>query len=225
VVIYYLDFDRAFRRPNKAHPELVVDPDRVLPLAIARQGLKTIAWRRPQVAKIARGVKVAQFPARNLDKIGRKALRAFAVEDRFGSLVAEAPDHREYVSFNDTAVKIRVSINDTDAIGPVMLHFVAFRNRPTPPISQILIRSRSGGLGIQAGHDTDMVVDRGRKRAVGDQHDGPIGEPAVDLQGGLPGPIEQCLGGSGFVGIEPLGGGQQREKGQRRPPCASALGQ
>ncbi len=42
---------------------LVVDPDRVLPLATARQSLKTVAWGRPQVAEIARGAEVTQFPA------------------------------------------------------------------------------------------------------------------------------------------------------------------
>src|SRR6266849_6220990 len=84
-----------------------------LPIAIARQSLKTVAWRRPQVAEIARGAEVAQFPARHLDQIGRKALRTFAVEDGFGGLVPEAPDHRQCVSFNDTAIKVRVSINDT----------------------------------------------------------------------------------------------------------------
>jgi hypothetical protein len=36
VVVYDLDFRRAFCRPNKAHAELIIDPDRVLPLAIAR---------------------------------------------------------------------------------------------------------------------------------------------------------------------------------------------
>src|SRR6266700_2723905 len=70
VVVHDLDLRRAFRRPNKAHPELVVDPDRVLPLAITRQRLKTVAWRRPQVAETVRGVEVAQFPARHLDAIG-----------------------------------------------------------------------------------------------------------------------------------------------------------
>src|SRR5712691_12502448 len=42
---------------------LVVDPDRVFPLATARQSLKTVAWGRPQVAEIARGAEVTQFPA------------------------------------------------------------------------------------------------------------------------------------------------------------------
>src|SRR5262249_22386128 len=83
----------------------VIDPDRVLALAIACQHLKTGAWRRPQVAEIARGVEVAQFPARHVDQIGRKALRTLTVEDGFGGPVPEAPDHGRYVSFNDTRVK------------------------------------------------------------------------------------------------------------------------
>jgi len=38
------------------------------------------------------------------------------------------------------------------------------------------------------------------------------------LQNDLPGPIQKCLGGSGFVGIEPLGGSKYREKRQRHDP-------
>src|SRR5579872_1858966 len=45
VVVHNLDLRRAFPRPNKAHSELVVDPDRILSLAIARQCLKTVAGR------------------------------------------------------------------------------------------------------------------------------------------------------------------------------------
>ena len=108
VVVHDLDFRRAFRRPNKAHPELIVYPNRVLPFAIARQRLKTVAWRRPQVTEIARGVEVAQFPACRLDQIRREALRTFAVEDGLGALVPEAPDHKRSVSFNDTDVNARL---------------------------------------------------------------------------------------------------------------------
>jgi len=60
MVVHNLDLRWAFRRPNKANPKLVVYPDRVLPLAIARERLKAIAWRRPQVAEIARGVEVSE---------------------------------------------------------------------------------------------------------------------------------------------------------------------
>jgi hypothetical protein len=93
VVVHDLDVRRAFRRPKKAYPELVVDPDRVLPFAIASQRLETVAWRRPQVAEIASGVEVAQLPARHLDQIGRKAFGTLAVENSLGCLVPEAPDY------------------------------------------------------------------------------------------------------------------------------------
>jgi hypothetical protein len=73
VVVYDLHVRRTFRRPDKAHPELIIDPDRVLPLAIARQRLKTIAWGRPQITEIARGVEVAEFPACHPDQISWKA--------------------------------------------------------------------------------------------------------------------------------------------------------
>jgi hypothetical protein len=113
MVVHDFDLRRTFRRPNEANPELIVNADRVLPLAIPSERLKAIARRRPQVAKIARGVKIAQFPARHLNQIGRKALRALAVEDGFSGFVPKAPDHTPYVSLNDTGIKINVSTTDT----------------------------------------------------------------------------------------------------------------
>jgi hypothetical protein len=105
VIVHDLDIRRAFNRPKEAHPELVVDPDRVLPLSIARQGLKAITGRRPQIADFNRGVQVAKLPTRHLDQIGREALRALATEDRLGDLAAESCDHGAYVSINDTKIK------------------------------------------------------------------------------------------------------------------------
>src|SRR5581483_11704478 len=87
MIVHDLDVCWAFRRPNEAHAELVVDTDRVLPPPVARECFKAIAWRGPQVAELARGVEIAQFPARHLDQVSRKALWTFAVEDRFGGLV------------------------------------------------------------------------------------------------------------------------------------------
>src|SRR5262245_1673932 len=113
MVVRDLDVRRAFRRPNKAHPELVVDPDRMLSLAVAHQCLKTVTWRGPQVSELAGGIEIAQFPPRHLDEIGWNALRTLPVEDGFGGPVPKAPDHRQYVSSHDTNVKADVSINDT----------------------------------------------------------------------------------------------------------------
>lgn len=94
VVVDDLDLGWALRCPDKTHAELIVDPDRVLPLAVACQRLKAVARRRRQVAEIGRRVEIAQFPARHLDQIRWKALRTLAVENGFSDLVAEAPDHR-----------------------------------------------------------------------------------------------------------------------------------
>jgi len=93
MMVHDLDLGRAFRRPSKAHPELVVDPDRVLPLAITRQGPETVARRRSQVGEVGGRVEVTQFSACHLDQIGREAFRALPIEDGFGDPVPEAPDH------------------------------------------------------------------------------------------------------------------------------------
>jgi hypothetical protein len=51
VVVHDLGLWRSFCRPDQAHSKLIVDPDRVLPLAIARQRFQAVAWRRPQVTQ------------------------------------------------------------------------------------------------------------------------------------------------------------------------------
>jgi hypothetical protein len=92
MIIYNFDCGGPFRCPNKTHPEPGIDPDRVLSLAVAHQRLEPIAWRRPQIVEIVRGVKVAQFPTRYLDQISGKSFRSFAIENSFSGLIAEAPD-------------------------------------------------------------------------------------------------------------------------------------
>ena len=86
MVVHDLYVRRVFPRPNEAHPELVVDPDRMLPPAIAGQRLKAVARGDLKSQEIARGIEVAQFPPRHLDQIGWKTLRIFAVEDGLGGL-------------------------------------------------------------------------------------------------------------------------------------------
>ena len=78
--------------------------------------------------------------------------------------------------------------------------------------------SRTDCIEPQAGNDADMGADGGekfdcRERAVGDQHDGAIGEAAMDLQGSLAGPIEQCLGRSRFAASKRLEGASSVRKG------------
>jgi len=80
VIVHDLDLRRAIRCPNEAHPELVIDPDRVLSLSLARQSLKPITRRRFQIAEIGGRIEVAQFAPRYFDQISREAFRAFPLK-------------------------------------------------------------------------------------------------------------------------------------------------
>jgi hypothetical protein len=93
VIVNNLNVGWTFDRPNKAHPKLIVDSDRVLSFAIACHRLQTIAWWRPQVAEGRRGVEIAQFPAGHLDQVGRKPSRGFSVKHGLGGLVPETSDN------------------------------------------------------------------------------------------------------------------------------------
>ena len=55
---------------------------------------------------------------------------------------------------------------------------------------------------------------RGGECCVADDDDPAAWQPAVDLQGGLSGPVQQRLGRAWLVGIEALGWGKHGEKRQ-----------
>jgi hypothetical protein len=114
VVVHDLGIGRSFCRPDQAHSKLIVDPDRVLSLAIARQRFQAVAWRRPKVAQIIRSVEIAQFLARHLDQISWKPFgpsplktasvvwsRKFLITRYMYHLMIQAS--MGYVSINDTA--------------------------------------------------------------------------------------------------------------------------
>ena len=89
-------------RPAKANPELVIDTDRMLTLAIFRQRLKAVCRRTSQIRQAHREMDRGQLSARNSEQIGRKTFWAFAVKNSFGHLVLEAADHFISVSHSDT---------------------------------------------------------------------------------------------------------------------------
>src|SRR3974377_1329575 len=91
--------------------------------------------------------------------------------------------------------------------GGELFQALAFDRRPATAFMLLRRKGEQVGIEAQPCDDTNMVAHRGeefdgRERAVGDQADVAVGEPAVDLQGSLPGPIEQRLGGARFAGIE-----------------------
>jgi hypothetical protein len=53
MIVYNLDIERVLSLPSKAEPPPFVDPDAVLPGAIALQSFQAIARRRVQVVEAA----------------------------------------------------------------------------------------------------------------------------------------------------------------------------
>ena len=95
-------------RPLKTDPPLIVDPDAVLALAIARQRLETVSWQCCQVLKEMGGFDTIELESGRPLNPG-ECLYPFAGGEVSRSLVAIADDHRDrsshivtrYVTRND----------------------------------------------------------------------------------------------------------------------------
>jgi hypothetical protein len=94
VVVGKLDAGWTLLGPDEADAELIVHADRVLALAVALEGLQSIARRGSQILQRHGRLEVLKLSARNLEQIGRKALLGFALEGCFSLRVFEAPDHK-----------------------------------------------------------------------------------------------------------------------------------
>jgi hypothetical protein len=175
--------------------------------------------------------------ARTGVKIGCQERLRFEVA--FGIADEEPTDrHRRHAAAipqrsaaGDLDEAIGSAVPETDAValpgdfgivedGGELFQALAFDRRPAAAFALLRREIEQVGIEAQAGDETDMVADGGEEfdcseGAIGDQDNVAIGEPAADLQGGLAGPIEQCLGGARFAGIETFGRGEQREEGQR----------
>ena len=78
--------------PNKTDSPLIVDPNRVLPFAIASQSFQLISGRRRQNVQLRGGVKLEQLPDCNpLDSA--KTLAVLVMKKLLGFFGAEALDH------------------------------------------------------------------------------------------------------------------------------------
>jgi len=78
----------------KADSPLIVDPDTMLPFAIALQGFKPVAWRNPEVLQMPGLVKVQEPASRN--PFDRTKLRhILIIEQRPCFGIAKGPDHHQ----------------------------------------------------------------------------------------------------------------------------------
>ena len=109
MVIDNLNVFRISSCPAKAYPELVIDPDRMLAVAITFELFQTVAGRASQIVESNRRIQHDQFPPRQANEISRKAFpRSLAIENRLGMQVIKARDHQ-----GSPLSLILVSIDDT----------------------------------------------------------------------------------------------------------------
>ena len=97
MVVDDLDAFRTILGPSETNSILIVDADAVLTGTITGQTLEAIPWRRSHVLNGARGVELLQLSASNTPQVhgasSSSAPTVSAIEDVFGCLVLERPDH------------------------------------------------------------------------------------------------------------------------------------
>ena len=126
MIINDLDSFRTKIGPAKAYAPLVVDPDRMLALAVPLQCFQAIRGRHSQGVERTRRVEHAKLAARDRKDIRRKSLRALPLKDGLGYPVLEAPDHsslrrlaRFRISERYVSVKPHVVSLDITSLLPV----------------------------------------------------------------------------------------------------------
>jgi hypothetical protein len=80
VIVDDLDISRTTCGPHETQPELIVDPDAVLPAAIASQCLEPIPRSRAEEIQRLRGIKLSEFAHGSILE-GSKARRIAAGEE------------------------------------------------------------------------------------------------------------------------------------------------
>jgi hypothetical protein len=92
MVVHHLDLLRFTVPPYETDPILVVNPDAVLPLPVAGEGLKVIARKRAQVIESLGCVKLRELALRDPGNASKPA-GSVSLEQGRGVSVPEGPDH------------------------------------------------------------------------------------------------------------------------------------
>jgi len=62
VIVHDLNINRIRIHPAETEPPLIVNPNAVLPSAVAFESLQPIRWNRPKVGEYRCGVHLVEFP-------------------------------------------------------------------------------------------------------------------------------------------------------------------
>src|SRR6185437_11682897 len=98
VIIHNLDLFSAAVVPHEADPPLIVDADRMLPLAVAFERFQPVAWRVAQIAERAGAVKQEQLAA-GLPLDAAETRHVLVREQASGRRVTERADHSPMVFY------------------------------------------------------------------------------------------------------------------------------
>lgn len=102
MVVNDLDLFRLVFGPNKADPVLIVDPDAVLAMAIARQALQSVPWRNAKIFEALSGIELVELASRHgpetLWASATSILCVLAVEYVFSALVSEGANHQSMIA-------------------------------------------------------------------------------------------------------------------------------
>ena len=82
--------------PGKAHSVLIINPYRVLPLAIPRQLVQPVPGRHFKIVQFACGIKHVQLPARHVLNSAPFS-NAFIMEQLFGILALKRLNHKDSI--------------------------------------------------------------------------------------------------------------------------------
>jgi hypothetical protein len=92
MIVHNLDFKGIRTSPAETNAPLLVDPNAVLPLAIAAKGLQAIAGNGSKIGQYRSRLNVVKLPFRH-DGNTLKSPAEFAAEHLLGLPVPERPDH------------------------------------------------------------------------------------------------------------------------------------
>jgi hypothetical protein len=92
MVVHDLNVESIRFNPTEANPPLIVQPDAVLPQAVAGEGLQTIPWDRSKIENHRRRMKLVQLSLSDT-RDTLKSAAELAPKDLLGIVVPERPDH------------------------------------------------------------------------------------------------------------------------------------
>ena len=93
MIIGDLHFSRPVIGPAETEPIFVIDPYRMLPLAITDEAMQLVSRRHLQILERSGSIQIFEFPAGSRENVGGEALRRISQKHLLGRFVGKCLDH------------------------------------------------------------------------------------------------------------------------------------